>query len=99
MTREMIEMTMLRRAALALALLAGVLSATGTTPAQAQETPTVTTQAAPATITETKKETDRTGLWGLLGLAGLAGLLRRPARAVVVDEPVRTRGARRAERS
>lgn len=42
---------------------------------------------------------DDWGLLGLLGLGGLAGLLRRPARAVVVDpEPTATRRVDRVDR-
>ena len=78
-------MNAFRALALSLALL---LAATGTvgvpvlgpTAASAQEVET------PATDDD-DDGFDDWGLLGLLGLLGLAGLLRRPARAVVVDEP------------
>ena len=76
----------LRVLALALALLLGVSGtagapAFGPTAAFAQEAET------PDVATEEDDGFDDWGLLGLLGLLGLAGLLRRPARAVVVDEP------------
>lgn len=77
-------LTPLRTAGLVVGLgLAGVVAA----PSSAQDaTEPAATTTAQVDDTETVVEEDE-GFddWGLLGLLGLGGLLRRPARAVVVD--------------
>ena len=90
----------LRSAVLALALLLGLTSAAAIAPvaAQEEEATAVVDEAQGAVQAVDDEEDDGFddwGLLGLLGLAGLAGLLRRPARAVVVDDQPRAGGTRR----
>ena len=82
--------TMLRTAALALALLLG-LAAVDVGAQTATEATDDAVDVQTGTVEEAADEDegfDDWGLLGLLGLGGLAGLLRRPQPPVVMDIPV-----------
>ena len=90
---------LLRISSLALTLLAAFVTG-GVVPVAAQEEAATEVadevETAVQTVDDEEDEGfDDWGLLGLLGLAGLAGLLRRPARAVVVDDRVGPTGTRR----